>query len=98
MSKILLAAGTTTIGTEAAVEYLCHQETLRVLLDKLGTQNPDLNFEAILSVKVARGVPVKTALVAFRKYPSEGNQHRTAGAWNGAHGAPITACSAQLTT
>lgn len=71
--KILFAAGTTTIGTEAAVEYLCHPETLSVLLDKLGKQNYEANFEAVLYVKIARGVPVKTELVAFRKYPSPEN-------------------------
>jgi hypothetical protein len=64
----LLAAGTTTIGTQAAVEYLCHADTLRPLLEQLGGINSDQYFEAVLSIKIARGVPVKTAIVAFRHY------------------------------
>jgi len=71
--KILLAAGTTTIGTEAAVEYLCHVDTLRVLVDKLGPQTPDQNFEAVLYLKIARGIPVKTELIAIRNYSSGEN-------------------------
>lgn len=68
--KILLAAGTTTIGTEAAIEFVCHKDTVRLFLDKLGTESPDMNFEAVLYIKIARGVPIKTELVAFRKYAS----------------------------
>lgn len=67
--SVLILAGTTTIGTQAAVEYVCGQESLQELLRRLSvTQRGELKpFEALLHVKVARGVPVGTELVAIRK-------------------------------
>jgi hypothetical protein len=67
----LILAGTTTIGTQAAVEYVCHQDTLEELLSQLNvSQIGGLEpFEAVLRVKVVRGVPVKTDLVALRTQP-----------------------------
>lgn len=66
---ILILAGTTTIGTQAAVEYVCRQSSVEELLLRLSvSQNGDLKpFEAVIRVKVARGVPVETELVAIRK-------------------------------
>jgi hypothetical protein len=66
--SVLILAGTTTMGTQAAVEYVCHQDSLEELLlrlsvSKTGELKP---FEAVLRVKVVRGVPVKTDLVALR--------------------------------
>ncbi len=65
----LILAGTTTMGTQAAVEYVSRQQTLEELLSKLSVSKPaDLKpFEAVLHVKVVRGVPVATELVALRK-------------------------------
>jgi len=67
--SVLILAGTTTIGTQAAVEYVCGQESLQELLRRLSVTQPgELKpFEALLHVKVARGVPVGTELVAIRK-------------------------------
>lgn len=67
--SVLILAGTTTIGTQAAVEYVCEQESLQDLLRRLSvTQAGQLKpFEALVRVKVARGVPVGTELVAIRK-------------------------------
>lgn len=66
---ILILAGTTTIGTQAAVEYVCRQSSVEELLLRLSvSQDGDLKpFEAVIRVKVARGVPVETELVAIRK-------------------------------
>ena len=66
--SVLILAGTTTMGTQAAVEYVCHQDSLEELLlrlsvSKTGELKP---FEAVLHVKVVRGVPVKTDLIALR--------------------------------
>jgi len=66
--SVLILAGTTTMGTQAAVEYVCHKDSLEELLlrlsvSKTGEVKP---FEAVLHVKVVRGVPVKTDLVALR--------------------------------
>jgi hypothetical protein len=69
----LILAGTTTIGTQAAVEFVCSDASLQKLLKKLSASNTsDLKpFEAVVRVKVARGVPVESEIIALR---SEG-QH-----------------------
>lgn len=71
--SVMILAGTTTFGTQGAVEYVCRQTSveellLRMSVSKNGALNP---FEALLHVKVARGVPVETELVALRKRTSQ---------------------------
>jgi len=71
--SVLILAGTTTFGTQGAVEYACRQNSveellLRMSVSKTGDLNP---FEALLRVKIARGVPVETELVALRKHPPQ---------------------------
>lgn len=66
--SFLILAGTTTIGTQAAVEFVCQQNSLEELLPRLkfsstGELEP---FEAVLRVKVTRGVPVDSEIVALR--------------------------------
>jgi hypothetical protein len=65
----LILAGTTTIGTQAAVEYVSRPQSLEELLLRLSvSRSGELKpFEAVLHVKVVRGVPVATELVALRK-------------------------------
>ncbi|HKT47122.1 MAG TPA: hypothetical protein VJP87_06315 [Candidatus Acidoferrales bacterium] len=65
----LILAGTTTIGTQAAVEYVCQQNSLQELLLRLSVSNSgDLRpFESVIRVKVTRGVPVGSELVALHK-------------------------------
>jgi hypothetical protein len=67
--SVLILAGTTTIGTQAAAEYVTRQDSLEQLLLRLSvSENGEMKpFEAVLHVKVARGVPVGTELVALRK-------------------------------
>jgi hypothetical protein len=67
--SVLILAGTTTFGTQAAVEYVSNEETLQLLLSRLSVSSPaELKpFEALIHVKVARGVPVESELVAVRK-------------------------------
>jgi hypothetical protein len=67
----LILAGTTTIGTQAAVEFVTRDSYLNALLQKLKVTKPnDLRpFEAVIQVKVARGVPVESSLVALRELP-----------------------------
>jgi hypothetical protein len=64
----LILAGTTTIGTQAAVEYVTRENYLNELLKRMNvTQPSDLKpFEAVIQVKVARGVPVESSLAALR--------------------------------
>jgi len=68
----LILAGTTTIGTQAAVEYVCQPDYLQQLLLRLSVSNSgELKpFEAVIHVKVTRGVPVGSELVALRKEPA----------------------------
>jgi hypothetical protein len=70
--SVLILAGTTTIGTQAAVEYVCQQNSLEQLLLRLSVSNSgELKpFEAVIRVKVARGVPVGSELIALRKGPA----------------------------
>lgn len=66
--SILILAGATTFGTQAAVEYVCREDDVRNLLHRLNVLKPaDLKpFEAVLHVKIAHGVPVTTDLIALR--------------------------------
>lgn len=67
--SVLILAGTTTIGTQAAVEYVCRQSSVEQLLLRMAvlpTGQPE-PFEAVLHVKVTRGVPIESELVALRK-------------------------------
>ncbi|MGA7402297.1 MAG: helix-turn-helix domain-containing protein [Candidatus Sulfotelmatobacter sp.] len=67
--SVLILAGTTTFGTQGAVEFASRQNSVADLLSRLSaTKATDLKpFEALLRVKIARGVPVETELVAVRK-------------------------------
>jgi len=67
--SVMIIAGTTTFGTQAAAEYVCRPDSLRELLSRLtvsksGEVQP---FEALLGIKVAHGVPVETHLLAVRE-------------------------------
>jgi hypothetical protein len=66
--SILILAGNSTFGTQAAVEYVCREPSLQELLRRLKvTKASELKpFEALLHVKIAHGVPVVTDLVAVR--------------------------------
>jgi len=64
----MILAGTTTLGTEAAVEYVCQQDSLEKLLPQLRTSSDGTfePFEAVLRTRVRRGVPVESEIVALR--------------------------------
>ena len=64
----LILAGTTTIGTQAAAEYVTRENYLSELLSKMNvTKSAEMKpFEAVIQVKVAKGVPVESSLVALR--------------------------------
>lgn len=68
--SILILAGASTFGTQAAVEYVCREDSVKELLRRLNVSKPsDLKpFEALLHVKIAHGVPVTTDLLAVRKH------------------------------
>lgn len=66
--SVVILAGTTTFGTEGAAEYVSRQNTLQNLVSRLNlSSNGEVKpFEALLHVRVARGVPMETELVAVR--------------------------------
>jgi hypothetical protein len=63
----MILAGTTTIGTQAAVEYVCRASNLDSLLPRVTSSfsRDILPFEAVLHVKVRSGVPVENQIVAL---------------------------------
>lgn len=65
---VMILAGTTTFGTQGAVEFVCRQESVEKLLHAISAVGaaPTTFFEALVRVKIARGVPVGTELVAVR--------------------------------
>ncbi len=65
---VMILAGTTTLGTQAAVEFVCSENSLKDLLGRLNvSQTGEMKpFEAVLRVKVTRGVPVESSIVALR--------------------------------
>jgi len=66
--SILILAGNSTFGTQAAVEFVCREDSIKELLRRLNVQKVgDLKpFEALLHVKIAHGVPVTTELISVR--------------------------------
>jgi hypothetical protein len=66
--SILILAGDTTFGTQAAVEYVCREDSVKELLQRLKVSKPSelKPFEALLHVKIAHGVPVVADLVSVR--------------------------------
>ncbi len=69
----MIVAGTTTFGTQGGVEYVCRERSVQELLLRLSvSENGDIKpFEALLHVKVAKGVPVETELVSLRKVAAQ---------------------------
>jgi hypothetical protein len=63
---VLVLAGTTTLGTGAAVEYVCHANTLHTLSEGLKHAHGSFGkpFEAVLDVHISAGVPMESSLVA----------------------------------
>jgi hypothetical protein len=70
--SVMIMAGITTFGTQAAVEFATGQDTVQQLLSRApsaddGNLQP---FEALLHVRVIKGVPVESELIAVRKLPT----------------------------
>lgn len=65
--RVLILAGITTFGTQAAVEYVCRAARLDELISKIGPSIPP--FEALLKVKVSGGVPVQSELLSVHVNP-----------------------------
>ncbi len=66
--SVLILAGTTTIGTQAAAEFVCRKDELGELVKRLSATSPaELKpFEAVIRTRVSRGVPVESRIVAIK--------------------------------
>ncbi len=64
---MMILAGTTTFGTQGAVEFVCRPDSVQKLMHEMpGSSSARKPFEALVRVKIARGVPLDTELVAVR--------------------------------
>ncbi|MGH9642495.1 MAG: hypothetical protein ACRD3Q_08710 [Terriglobales bacterium] len=64
---VMILAGTTTFGTQGAVEFVCRPDSVEKLMQEMpGSKSEMKPFEALVRVKIARGVPLETELVAVR--------------------------------
>jgi hypothetical protein len=62
---VMTLAGISTIGTQAAVEYVCSKTSVEQLLKKVRRAGAEIMpFEAVIRVSISRGVPVSSQLVA----------------------------------
>jgi hypothetical protein len=66
--SMLILAGSTTLGTEAATEYVTRADHLSELLERLHVSRPEelRPFEALLHVAITEGVPVRIDLISLR--------------------------------
>jgi hypothetical protein len=65
----MILAGTTTLGTQAAVEYVTHERSIETLESRIPHWQPGALFEALLHVTIRRGVPVRSDLLAVHSSP-----------------------------
>jgi hypothetical protein len=65
--RVLILAGITTFGTQAAVEFVCRAQRLDELMSRIGpaARRRVPPFEALLRVKVSGGVPVQSELLGL---------------------------------
>lgn len=66
---MIIAAGMTTFGTQAAFEFLTEKHSLRTLRSRFNLENDHFPyFEALIKVTVRDGVPIQSELVAVEKW------------------------------
>jgi hypothetical protein len=64
---VMILAGTTTFGTQGAVDFVSRPDAVEKLLQEMPGSTSEMKpFEALVRVKIARGVPLDTELVAVR--------------------------------
>jgi hypothetical protein len=64
---VMILAGTTTFGTQGAVEFVCRPDSVQKIMQEMpGSKSEVKPFEALVRVKIARGVPLETELIAVR--------------------------------
>ena len=73
--RVLILAGITTFGTQAAVDFVCRAPRLEELIATISKIDPAARrrippFEALLKVKVSGGVPVQSDLLSLHVHAS----------------------------
>jgi len=64
--NVLVFAGLTTLGTQAAVEFACTPETVSSLMQEVVKNGIVRPFAAVLEVNITDGVPLRSQIVAIR--------------------------------
>ena len=65
--RTLIFSGLTTLGTQAAVEYVCRKENVAELLKVIASPSGEIKpFEALLAVTLEGGVPLQSKLISVR--------------------------------
>ncbi len=65
--RTLIFGGLTTLGTQAAVEFGCHKDSVAELLKAVSTPKGEARpFEALLEVTLEGGVPLQSKLISVR--------------------------------
>jgi len=65
--KILLFSGEGTLGTEAALEFVCHPDSLGGLMRAISGPGGSIRpFEAVIETALGGEVPIKSQIVALR--------------------------------
>ncbi len=65
LHNVLILAGITTQGTQAAVEFVTHTPNVDSIVAKAAQHGKMVPFEAVIHVKVTASVPVSSDLVAL---------------------------------
>ncbi len=65
--RTLIFSGLTTLGTQAAVEYVCRKENVAELMKVIASPSGEIKpFEALLAVTLEGGVPLQSKLISVR--------------------------------
>jgi hypothetical protein len=65
--RTLIFSGLTTLGTQAAVEYVCRKENVAELMKAISSPSGETKpFEALLAVTLEGGVPLQSKLISVR--------------------------------
>lgn len=73
--RVVILAGTGTLGTQAAAEFVCTAGGISEILARMGLPGASRvpPFEAIVYVQVNGGVPVDTRLMLIRRAAARGS-------------------------
>jgi hypothetical protein len=63
---VMVLAGTTTMGTQAAAEFVSRDQNVQMLLNQVPPRGTTIGpFEAVIRVRITGGVPVDSTMIAL---------------------------------